>query len=183
MTAKKYYFYRIIIVIILAIIFSESIIANNYILPIVSLIIAVCTIYMLKKNVKEVVEDERDYEIAGKAARFAMSIYVYVVLIVIVFLFLGRTSNPFFENIISILAYSVCSLVIIYSFVFKYLQSDSPFKKNKTLLTFIFIIIGTIVIIFNLRLFSGEDDWICKNGQWIKHGNPSFPAPNLPCNK
>jgi len=32
-----------------------------------------------------------------------------------------------------------------------------------------------------LRFHSSEDTWICKNGQWVKHGHPSFPAPSRPC--
>ncbi len=36
-------------------------------------------------------------------------------------------------------------------------------------------------IVFSLRLLSGEDDWICENGQWTKHGNPSAEKPETPC--
>jgi uncharacterized membrane protein len=183
MNAKKYKIYRLIITVTLAAIFSASIMARNYAIPIISLIIAIGLIYMLKKNVKEVLEDERDYEIAGKAARYAMGIYSYLMLIIIFILFIGRTHVQSFETIASILAYSVCSLIIIYSFVFKYLQSNSPLKKNKTLLIFLAVMIGLMVIIFNIRLFSGEDDWICREGVWVKHGNPSAPAPTAPCPK
>lgn len=35
--------------------------------------------------------------------------------------------------------------------------------------------------IFTVRFLSGEDDWICQNNQWVKHGNPSAPKPNTPC--
>lgn len=181
MTAKRFNLYRILIAAILGAIFSVSIVANNFILPIISVIMAVGLMYMLKKNVKEVLEDERDYEISGRAAKYAMGIYSYLMLVVILILFIGRANNPLFETIASILAYSVCSLIIFYSFIFKYLQSDSPLKKNKALLIFLAVIIGLLVIMFNVRLLSGEDNWICDNGQWVKHGQPSTPMPIQPC--
>jgi hypothetical protein len=50
---------------------------------------------------------------------------------------------------------------------------------NKIIVAALFM----IVIIFALRLFLGgpEDSWICQNGQWIKHGNPSAPSPTSQC--
>jgi hypothetical protein len=38
-------------------------------------------------------------------------------------------------------------------------------------------------VIFFLRFVVGgsEDDWICDNGQWVKHGVPSAPMPEEPC--
>ena len=55
----------------------------------------------------------------------------------------------------------------------------------------IIIIIGMLMIgglmavsyVFNLSWFAGEDSWICVNGEWIKHGNPSAPKPDRPCGK
>jgi len=50
--------------------------------------------------------------------------------------------------------------------------------KNKIIVLVICIILLVILLI---RLFSGEDNWICKSGQWVKHGQPSFSAPSIPC--
>lgn len=53
-----------------------------------------------------------------------------------------------------------------------------------------FFIIGVILVLiallFFLRFFIGgpEDSWICnEKGQWIKHGNPSYPKPVASCIK
>jgi len=54
-------------------------------------------------------------------------------------------------------------------------------KSTKTLLIIAAVIVGLIIVLFAIRLFSGEDDWICQNGQWIEHGHPSAPAPTKPC--
>jgi len=52
----------------------------------------------------------------------------------------------------------------------------------KTILKFFFTIVIALIVIFGfVRLFSGEDDWICQNGEWIKHGAPSAGPPNKKC--
>lgn len=183
MTIKKFYFYRIIIVMLLASLMSFSITINNYLLAIASVIIAILIILMLKKNVSEVIADERDYELAGKSARYSLTIFAIMATVITLMLLLFRQVNPLFETAASILAYSVCSLLIINSVIFKYLQSDTTDKKTKVYWMVIFIILGLVLIVFNLRFFSGEDDWMCQNGEWIKHGQPDYPMPTTPCRK
>lgn len=41
------------------------------------------------------------------------------------------------------------------------------------------------LIILGLRFILGgdEDTWLCQNGQWVKHGNPSAPKPNESCGR
>jgi hypothetical protein len=52
---------------------------------------------------------------------------------------------------------------------------------NKILL-FIFGFIGfALISLFCIRLLSGEDDWICQNSVWIRHGNPRAPMPSAGC--
>jgi len=59
-------------------------------------------------------------------------------------------------------------LPILYSFLL--------YKKAVHIMKFIYIgLFVAIMLIAAVRMFSGEDDWICKNGQWIRHGNPSAP--------
>jgi len=47
----------------------------------------------------------------------------------------------------------------------------------------IFIVIVLVIIAaLGVRFLSGpEDDWLCQNGRWIKHGNPSAPQPTATC--
>ena len=46
-------------------------------------------------------------------------------------------------------------------------------------------VIGGIIVIFlgtlYLRNKTPEDTWICQDGAWVKHGNPSFPQPTGTC--
>lgn len=55
-------------------------------------------------------------------------------------------------------------------------------KKSKKL----WLIIGSVIVIaiailFTIRVFSGEDDWICVDGKWVQHGHPSAPKPTTIC--
>jgi len=52
--------------------------------------------------------------------------------------------------------------------------------KNKLQVIGIILII-IFIIVFGARFLSGEDNWICKDGQWIEHGNPSSGMPTTGC--
>jgi hypothetical protein len=45
---------------------------------------------------------------------------------------------------------------------------------------FVIILIVILTILF-IRILSQEDDWICVDNDWIKHGVPSAPKPTEPC--
>jgi len=52
----------------------------------------------------------------------------------------------------------------------------------KTILKFFAVIIIALFVVFGfIRLLGNEDDWICQNGEWIKHGAPSAGPPNKKC--
>lgn len=63
-------------------------------------------------------------------------------------------------------------------------QPKHPFlQKNqkKIALAAIVILVIFALVILALRLLAGEDNWICQNGEWVKHGNPSSPEPTTFC--
>ena len=45
------------------------------------------------------------------------------------------------------------------------------------------LILLTVIIVIRLLANGGEDTWICQNGEWIKHGNPSATMPSTLCPK
>ncbi|MFH1427427.1 MAG: GerMN domain-containing protein [Patescibacteria group bacterium] len=49
------------------------------------------------------------------------------------------------------------------------------------LIIIIILAILTVAAIIGLRLFTDEDTWLCENGEWVKHGNPSAPMPENGC--
>jgi hypothetical protein len=46
---------------------------------------------------------------------------------------------------------------------------------------FILLAILILVVIAILRFSSSEDTWLCQNGVWVKHGNPSQNQPTTVC--
>jgi len=46
---------------------------------------------------------------------------------------------------------------------------------------FILIVVLMILAIALAFLRGKEDTWLCQDGQWVKHGNPSAPMPTEPC--
>ena len=50
-------------------------------------------------------------------------------------------------------------------------------RKNIIILSSIIF----VLLIFFVFFMPREDTWICKNGEWIKHGNPSIPMPATSC--
>jgi hypothetical protein len=52
---------------------------------------------------------------------------------------------------------------------------------KKTFLYIGLVLVILVVIMLGIRFLSGEDNWICKDGQWVKHGNPSEPMPTKSC--
>ncbi|MFA6322711.1 MAG: DUF2178 domain-containing protein [Candidatus Buchananbacteria bacterium] len=180
MTLKQYQGLKIAITIILAIIFSQAFVLESFVIPMVAATIAFLILILARKKVKGVVADERDYAIGGKAALLAMQVYAWLAVMAMFFFFIKKDINPAYEAIAMTLAYSTCLLMIAYGLIFRYYEKITFFDK-KIIYTVIMFLIFAAVIIFGLRLLSGEDDWICQNGQWIKHGQPDFPAPTTEC--
>lgn len=58
---------------------------------------------------------------------------------------------------------------------------------KKLLLALAVLLLGVLVVMFVLfphlgaQFLSGEDGWICQDGEWVKHGNPAGSAPTVSC--
>ena len=53
-------------------------------------------------------------------------------------------------------------------------------KRNILIALAVVVVLGLLAA--GLVLLRGnEDTWLCSNGQWVKHGNPSAPQPTTPC--
>jgi len=55
-------------------------------------------------------------------------------------------------------------------------------KKLAKVLGVLFVLVGAVLVL-RFVLGGNEDTWICQDGAWIKHGNPSQPQPVIPCEK
>ncbi len=52
--------------------------------------------------------------------------------------------------------------------------------KNIFLGLLALVFVGAIIFL-GARLLTPEDTWLCQNGTWVKHGNPSLPMPTGAC--
>lgn len=120
MSLKQFKIARLITVIVLAFIVSCSVTFGNYVIPVIALALAIIVSYALRKRVKEVIADERDYQIGGKAAAMAIQVFSWVAIVVTLVFYSQKDANPVFEPLILTLSFSVCFLLILYSVLFKY---------------------------------------------------------------
>ena len=180
MTIKKYQQIKLAITVVIAIIFSQAILYQNYLIPLATLVVASLVLIYLRRQVKEVIADERDYALAGKSASWAIQIYSWIAVIAMFVLYAFKDLNPAYEPIALTLAYSTCFLMFVYSLIFKF-QSRAKFTKDKNKFILFTIVLVVFTAIFTLRFFSGEDNWVCQNGQWVEHGHPDFAAPKSIC--
>jgi hypothetical protein len=53
---------------------------------------------------------------------------------------------------------------------------------KKIFLGIILLVVVALVGLLTLRFLSGDEDtWLCQDGQWVKHGNPSASMPSSEC--
>ncbi len=118
MSLKQYQIVRIVTAMVLAALVSVSVIINSFVLVGATVVSGMLLMIFLKKQVREVVVDERDFKIAGKSARWTLCGFSVFALLVSLLLLIFRDQNSYFEIVGSILAYSICLLMIIYSSIF-----------------------------------------------------------------
>ncbi|MDD4409077.1 MAG: DUF2178 domain-containing protein [Candidatus Pacebacteria bacterium] len=140
MTAKSYRNIKLVIVIILSIIFSQSLIYQNFFLSIGVLIIGSLVIASMGKRVKEVIQDERDFEVGGRAALQAIQIYSWIGVIVMFILKSQAVTNPKYDPIATTIAFSVCILMLLYGFIFRIRSKGKLFDG--------YVIFSLVVLLF-----------------------------------
>ena len=180
MTLKKYQTIKLILTVLLAVVFSQCFVYKKFILMLIILPIVTLFLLWLRKKVKEVIADERDYEIGGRSALLAMQIFSWVGVVAMLIFYIFSDLNPYYEAVAITLAFSVCSFMLLYSLIFKF-YSRVKFSNKKILYIFLGVLLIAVLTMFTVRVFSGEDTWNCENGSWVKHGNPNWPAPNKIC--
>jgi len=119
MSLSQYNKIRMIVVAIIAIAFSQSILRNSFIIPVAILAVSSATLFYLRRKVKGVIADERDYSIGGKAALLSIQLFSVVAVILMFFLYSIRELNVVYEPMGLVLAFSVCVLMLMYSIIFR----------------------------------------------------------------
>ncbi len=121
MSGKTLRRWTAIIAVVLAAVVAGSIIANNFIIPLAAVVVAMVLIYVLKRRVTEVTKDERTVLLYQKAATATISICVPIMALVGIILFALR------ERLSSemaaagyVLAYVACFLLLVHSALYSF---------------------------------------------------------------
>jgi uncharacterized membrane protein len=119
MTKRAFSIYRIISVAIVSVVVSVSINLGNWYFPVIVVVVSWIFLSTIRGRVKEVIADERDYMIAGKASSYTMKIYILVSVVVgmIFYVISGRGGIMF--GMATTLLYSACFLMLLYAILFK----------------------------------------------------------------
>ncbi len=113
MRLKKYQRYRLLITLVIAVLIVWSVLAEiSIIIPLVGIAAGMLTLFLLKKRVVEVIEDERNYCISEKAARAAISIFAPLLGVSTVVLSSGLF--PEYKQAAYTLAFTGCVLMVLF---------------------------------------------------------------------
>jgi uncharacterized membrane protein len=125
MTKKTFSICRVFIAMILAVLVTLSVSFGNWYLPVIAFVAAWIALYILRSKIKEVIADERDYMINGKASAMAMKIYIFISVIIGLVFYASSKEKDVLFAIGNTLVYSACFLMVLDAFLFKiYEQKD-----------------------------------------------------------
>ncbi|MDD5038634.1 MAG: DUF2178 domain-containing protein [Dehalococcoidales bacterium] len=107
---------RQVITVLVAILVGWSVATETSVfIPLGGIGAGMALLYLLKRRVKEVMADERSYLISEKAARTALAIFAPLVTVVaVVLIILSNSILPDYREAGTLLAYSVCALMVAY---------------------------------------------------------------------
>ena len=116
MDKKKFQRYRLLVTMAVAILVAWSVVAEVSVLtPLIGIGAGMILVYLLKRRVKEVMEDERSHLISEKAARTALAIFAPLLTVVaVVLIILSNSILPDFREAGTLLAYAACVLMVLY---------------------------------------------------------------------
>lgn len=105
---------------------AVSVIFDNWIIPLIGILAGSITLLFVRRNVREIVTDERTYTISGKASRLTLGIAIMgAALAGVILLALSRNgSDTLFQTGIG-LAFGACALMIINSLAYNYYSSKT----------------------------------------------------------
>jgi len=119
MTNKTFSIYKIVAVVIVAFVTSVSVRYGNWYLPVICIVAAWIFLHALRSRVKEVIADERDRKVAGKAAGLAIQVYTLLSVIAGIVLYIVGKEDAVLFTVGSVLLYSACFLMFLYTVLFK----------------------------------------------------------------
>jgi uncharacterized membrane protein len=121
MTSKTLRTLTAIIAVVLALVVGWSIIAGNFFVPIIAVVLALGLSYLLRRRTKEVTNDERTALLYERAAGATIRFCVPLVAVIGIILFaLRERLSPEMGAVGYVLAYVACGLLIVHSAFYSY---------------------------------------------------------------
>jgi uncharacterized membrane protein len=121
MSYKTFRIWQLVLTVVIAIVIAVSVVIGNAIIPIPAVILGMLILIILKRSVKEVVEDERVYTIAEKASRLTLQIVGIAMAVVgATLLAISRGGSSMLAQIGFALAYATGGLLVIYYIAYIY---------------------------------------------------------------
>jgi uncharacterized membrane protein len=121
MSYKTYRFWKALVVIMVAVLVGWAVPSGNAFVPVPAAIAGMVILLIIRRSVKEVVVDERTYNIANRASRAAFQIVTLVmVLIGATLVALGSGDYPEVEPVGFALIYSACGFLLVYLISYAY---------------------------------------------------------------
>jgi uncharacterized membrane protein len=110
-----------VITLTVVVLIGWSIATENAVVPIPAVIVGLVLFYLLRRQVREVVEDERNYKISEKASRFAIQVFALVAAISGVTLIAVSTNDSALLREVGLtLAFCACGILILYLISYAY---------------------------------------------------------------
>lgn len=115
MSRKVFVICSIIIVMAMGAVIGGAVSSGNILLPIIVPAAGILLMVMLRRSVKEVIEDERNYRISEKASRKAIQIFgISAAVLSSIFITLGRKGSADISQAGFTLSYAVGFLLMLY---------------------------------------------------------------------
>ena len=114
MEKKTYQTFRMLIGAFVGALVAAAVIMGNLLLALVTLVLGVLLSYFVKKNVYEIMGDERTALIANRASRMAMLSFLTIITVLGVVLLTLKNNFPEFMQAGYTLSYSACLLLLFY---------------------------------------------------------------------
>jgi len=124
MTLKQYTMIRLFIAMSLSAFIAASVTRQEFFWPVVAVACALLVLLTVRRFVKGVLADERDYALGGQAARWTIQIFSMTAVLLMFVLLAKKELNPSFEIVAFVLAYSTCGLMLLYSLIFTLLRRN-----------------------------------------------------------
>jgi len=123
MSYKTFRIWQRVLMAIIAVIIAVSVVTSNAIIPILlpAVILGMLILIILRRRVKEVITDERVYDIAEKASRLTLQIVGITMAVVgAALLAIGRGGSSMLAEIGFTLEYATSGLLVIYYIAYIY---------------------------------------------------------------